>query len=64
MSSTDVADSLLDQLDLVLMLHEKKVLLVSGLVSPPALYLALKLAHVTMLLNPPDRNEGPSREDK
>lgn len=31
---------------------------------PPCLYLALKLVHVAMLLDPPGRSEGPSREDK
>lgn len=46
------------------MLHEKTVLLVLSLVLPPALYLALELVHVTMLLNPPGRSEGPGREDE
>lgn len=62
--SADVTDSLLDQLDLVLMLHEKTLLLFMGLALPSASYLTLKLVHVTVLLNSPDWSEGPSSEDK
>lgn len=57
-------DSLLDQLDLVYLLHQETVLLVPSLVLPSALYLALKILHVTVLLNTPDRSQGPSREDE
>lgn len=59
--SADVTDSLLDQLDLVLTLQEKILLLLLGLTLPLAFYLTLKLVHVTVLLNSP---EGLSREDK
>lgn len=59
-----LGDSLLDQLNLVSMLHQKTTLLLLNISGLSPLYLTLQIFHVALLLDPFGRSEGPGRENE